>query len=120
MAAPLTITALRHTVVDFSSSFYFETIGIMIKVPEKNQNLWRMFNLFSTKIWILILIVSFISTFMIYILHKFAAIESESGFENFGTCVWYVYSCISNQGIVLIFLCIYCNNIIFILYFFNF
>lgn len=105
----MTHTALRDTVLEFSSSFYYESIGIMIKVPGKGESLWRMFVLFSKEIWIFILLVSFVSTFVLYALHKLSPVPLDSEFEHFGNCLWYVFSCMANQGDKLIEYCNYCN-----------
>lgn len=96
--ADFTATYARSQAISFSSSFYFETIGILVRGAGSESKLWNMFMLFPLDVWLMILGCSFVSICVLFMLHKLSAVSYDSQFNNLGHCAWFVISCLANQG----------------------
>lgn len=97
--APLTITYDRSQVVDFCSPYYFETMGIMIKVDKSRSavNPWKFILLFTGLAWAAILLSGFVAAIYIYIINVATPVEQARNCETMRSCIWFVYSVMVNQ-----------------------
>lgn len=99
--ADFTATYERSQAIDFSSSFFFETNGILVRESGSESKLWNMFLLFTIEVWLTIFGCAILSICFLHLLHKFSAIPYACKFNKFGSCVWFVISCLTNQGIII-------------------
>lgn len=96
--APLTITYARDEVVDFSSPFYFEQIGILIKITSKSPvSPWNFAFLFDGLSWSAIFVSCLLAIACIYIVNILTPVSSARNTETMNSCIWFVYSVMVNQ-----------------------
>lgn len=95
---PLTITYARDEVVDFSSSFYFEQVGILIKITSKAPpSPWDFAFLFDDLSWGAIFVFCIIATVCIYLVNILTPVESARNTETIDSSAWFIYSVMVNQ-----------------------
>ncbi|XP_069193537.1 glutamate receptor ionotropic, delta-2-like [Procambarus clarkii] len=51
----LTITANRETVVDFTTTYYLETVTLVSRAPAEKSRAFAVFSTFTTEVWVCIL-----------------------------------------------------------------
>ncbi|GFO45439.1 glutamate receptor [Plakobranchus ocellatus] len=109
---PLTITAARERVIDFSKSFMDIGISIMIRRPEKQKpGLFSFMEPFSVSLWVSILLAYIIISFTVFIVSRFSPYQPKSrrrryndDFKhNFTLCnsFWFAMGALMMQGSVL-------------------
>lgn len=96
--APLTITYARSAVVDFSSPFYFEQVGILIKVTSKTSiSPWNSVLLFDGLSWSAIFISCIFATLCMYMVNILTPVYLAGTVETMNSCAWFIYSVMVNQ-----------------------
>ncbi|KAK3786767.1 hypothetical protein RRG08_000972 [Elysia crispata] len=109
---PLTITAARERVIDFSKSFMDIGISIMIRRPEKQKpGLFSFMEPFSVSLWVSILLAYIVISLTVFIVSRFSPYQPKSrrrrwndDFKhNFTLCnsFWFAMGALMMQGSVL-------------------
>lgn len=107
--APLTITADRERVIDFTKPFMSLGISIMIKKPaKKNPGIFSFMNPLSQEIWMLIIISFFVVAIVLFLVSRFSREEwrceeklvghSVSNDFNLQNSLYFALSVIVRQG----------------------
>jgi hypothetical protein len=75
-AAPLIITDNRRSAVPFTRPFLTESFRILIKKPMvQSYSLKVLFQPFSLSLWIMVIVICFIVSAMLFIVNKFSPSE---------------------------------------------
>lgn len=97
--AALTITKARKSVVDFSSPFSSESLGILIRIAEKEISIWNMILVFSKEVWLTILAATICAVFIIrMIFYLDRKITENNSSCTISYCMWLVYGGLLNQS----------------------
>lgn len=96
---PTTVTSLRSTAVDFSVPFYFEPIGILIRVQQPHSSLLSIVSLFDRTVWVMYLLAIFVAAITVYLLERLTKIKSDPTIDTVYDSAWYIYSAHLNQSI---------------------
>lgn len=65
-AGPFTITAIRETVIDFTTPFMEDGLGLLIPKPSQSNKMFRMFLPFRTDAWITVMAVTLGTGFLLF------------------------------------------------------
>lgn len=98
-AASLTMTYERKTAIEFSSPFYFETIGILIRYPSKPVSPFKLLLVFEPTVWIAIATSLTAVIFTLFGLGKVVTDKKTVAHcETFYECFWCVYRILTVQS----------------------
>jgi len=105
--APLTISAIRERVIDFSKPFMNLGISLMIQKPEKQKpGIFSFLDPLSYLIWICIVLAYLIVSFVLFLVNRFSPTgwqidESDREYTNDFTLVnslWFALGALLQQG----------------------
>lgn len=103
VAAGLTVTYARSLAASFSDAFHFEYYGILIKPVADSESYLRLFRIFSANVWVSILISTFFTVLIVYVLNKVTPVrEKQQGVgKNVATSFWFIFGVLLNQSYLI-------------------
>lgn len=96
IAAALTATYKRSEIVDFTTAYHFESLGILIAEPPAPSKLWQVYMPIPTIGWIGILLGIIFGSATLYIVHFFRG--RGDYFDSYLKCIWYLFGSHVMQG----------------------
>lgn len=106
MIAPLTITAIRETYIDFTKPFMSLGISIMVKRPaDEEPNVFSFMDPLSYEIWMCIIFAYIGVSVVLFLVSRFSPyewhVDDESGISNdftISNSLWFSLGAFMQQG----------------------
>jgi len=96
IAADLTVTWTRMSVIDFSKPFLASSLTLLLKDPaEYSFTLSSWFNPFSWEVWLLLVTAYFVSSCVLWLVGRFSPMENKSTSSRLvlKDSFWYLIAC---------------------------